>query len=169
MSRRAIKAINWSALAERVPETERAAFVAFKAKSDEHLRRMSANPETVPKLDWAYYQKNIPLAGLVDKFQKEYESLKVPYPPDNYTSEVDALEKRVMAELEKFAQESNERIAKSTKEVERIKKMLPFSEMTMEDFRDLYPHIAINPDKPTVWPHTPDVQPENEKGRPSVH
>lgn len=39
MSRRAIKAINWSALAEKIPETEKAAFAAFKAKSDQHLRR----------------------------------------------------------------------------------------------------------------------------------
>lgn len=39
MSRRAIKAINWAALAERIPETERNAFAAFKTKSDQHLRR----------------------------------------------------------------------------------------------------------------------------------
>jgi len=41
--------------------------------------------------------------------------------------------------------------------------------MTMEDFRDAYPECTINPDKPTVWPHTPEVQPENEKGRPAHH
>lgn len=72
-------------------------------------------------------------------------------------------------QIEQFIKESNERISTATKEAERVKSLLPFSEMTMEDFRDLYPEQALNPDKPTVWPHTPDVQPENEKGRPSHH
>jgi len=169
MSRRAIKAINWSALAERIPETEKTAFAAFKAKSDQHLRRMNANPEIPPKLDWMYYKKNIPVPGLVDKFQKEYESFKVPYPVDKYTSEVEVQEKEVHAKIEKFINESNQRIATASKEIDRVKSLLPFTEMTMEDFRDSYPDIAINPDKPTIWPHTPEVQPENDKGPPEHH
>lgn len=37
--RRAIKSINWSALAEYVPETDKAGFAAFRAKSDQYLRK----------------------------------------------------------------------------------------------------------------------------------
>lgn len=50
---------------------------------------MTEFPETSPKIDWAMYKQSIPSAGLVDKFQKEYESLTIPYPPDNYTSKID--------------------------------------------------------------------------------
>lgn len=60
---------------------------------------MNANPEAPPKIDWAYYKKSIPIAGLVDKFQKEYESVKVPYPVDKYTSEIEAEEKKVVQHL----------------------------------------------------------------------
>lgn len=60
---------------------------------------MNANPETPPKIDWAYYKKNIPVPGLVDKFQKEYESFKVPYPADKYTSEIEAREKEMVWHL----------------------------------------------------------------------
>ncbi|XP_018306153.1 ATP synthase subunit d, mitochondrial [Mycetomoellerius zeteki] len=169
MSRRAIKTINWSALAEKIPETEKTAFAAFKSKSDQYLRRMNANPEAPPKIDWAYYKKSIPIAGLVDKFQKEYESVKVPYPVDKYTSEIEAEEKKVHIKIEEFITESNQRITTANKEIDRIKSLLPFSEMTMEDFRNAYPEYAINNDKPTVWPHTPEVQPENEKGRTAEH
>ncbi|XP_036148331.1 ATP synthase subunit d, mitochondrial isoform X2 [Monomorium pharaonis] len=169
MSRRAIKAINWSALAEKIPETEKTAFAAFKAKSDQYLRRMNMNPETPPKINWSYYKKSIPVPGLVDKFQKEYEAFKIPYPEDKYTSEVEAEEKQVHIKIEEFMKESNERIVTANKEIDRIKSLLPFSEMTMEDFRDAYPDLAINSDKPTVWPHIPEVQPENEKGRPTHH
>lgn len=56
------------------------------------------------------------------------------------------------------------------KEIEAIKSMLPFSEMTMEDFRDAYPEHALDPiNKPTIWPHIPEVQPENDTGRPGEH
>ncbi|XP_011869541.1 PREDICTED: ATP synthase subunit d, mitochondrial-like [Vollenhovia emeryi] len=169
MSRRAIKTINWSALAETLPETEKVAFAAFKAKSDQHLRRMNANPETPPKIDWAYYKKNVLVSGLVDKFQKEYESFKVPYPADKYTSDIEAQEKEMLVQIEEFIKSSNQRISDANKEMERIKSLLPFSEMTMEDFRDAYPELAINPDNPTIWPHTPEVQPENDKGVPGQH
>lgn len=74
-----------------------------------------------------------------------------------------------LAEIEQFIKESNQRVASAAQEVERVKGLLPFSDMTMEDFRDSFPDQAINPDKPTMWPHTPDVQPENEAGRPSHH
>lgn len=39
MSRKAIKSINWAALAETIPQSEKTAFSAFKAKSDQHFRR----------------------------------------------------------------------------------------------------------------------------------
>lgn len=33
--------------------------------------------------------------------------------------------------------------------------------MTMEDFYDAHPECAINnPDKPSIWPHTPEFQPD---------
>lgn len=57
---------------------------------------MTANPEVPPKIDWAYYKKNIALAGLVDKFQKEYESFAIPYPADKYTSQLDGQEKELV-------------------------------------------------------------------------
>ena len=38
-ARRAIKAINWAALAERIPETEKNSLAAFKAKTDQYFRR----------------------------------------------------------------------------------------------------------------------------------
>lgn len=57
---------------------------------------MNANPETPPKIDWAYYKKNIAQPALIDKLQKEYESFKVPYPVDKYTSLVEVQEKMVV-------------------------------------------------------------------------
>lgn len=52
---------------------------------------MQAYPEAAPKLDWVFYKQHVPVAGLVDKFQKEYESMNVPYPADNYSANIDTM------------------------------------------------------------------------------
>ncbi|XP_046469461.1 ATP synthase subunit d, mitochondrial [Neodiprion pinetum] len=151
--------INWAAMAERVPEPQKPSFLAFKTKSDQYLRRMQANPESLPKFDWAYYKKNVAAAGLVDKFQKEFESLKIPYPEDKYTSAVEAQEKEVAVEIKKFIEESNQRIQNYEAELTKIRSVIPFEEMTLEDFADVYPEDALRPlDKPTFWPHDEDSE-----------
>lgn len=73
------------------------------------------------------------------------------------------------AKIQHFITESNERIATASKEIERVKSLLPFSEMTMEDIREFYPDQTIRSDKPSSWPHTADFQPENEPERPAHH
>ena len=160
MSRKAIKTINWAALAERIPESEKTALAAFRAKSEQHLRRMVANPESPPKIDWSYYKKTVTAPGLVDQFQKQYETLSIPYPADKYTAEIESEEKQIAKKMEEFIQEVDKAIGQSQREIENIKSLLPYSEMTMEDFRDVHPELAFNPEKPTAWPHTPDSQPE---------
>lgn len=52
-----------------------------------------ANPESAPKIDFSSYKSKIPIPGLVDSLQKQYEAFKVPYPADKLTSEVNAQEK----------------------------------------------------------------------------
>ena len=160
MSRKAIKSINWAALAERIPESEKTALAAFRAKSEKHLQRMVANPESPPKIDWSYYKKSVTTPGLVDQFQKQYETLSIPYPADKYTPEIESEEKQMAKKIDDFIQEVNKAIEQSQREIENIKSMLPFSEMTMEDYKDMYPELAFNPEKPTAWPHIPEAQPE---------
>lgn len=160
--------INWTALAERVPPTQKTNFLAFKSRSDKYLRAVFANPEQSPKIDWATYKNKIPNAALVDTFQKAYEALKVPYPADTLSSSVDQLRTEVTQDISSFKKESEARIAKHKAEVERIKNLLPYAQMTMEDFRDAHPDLALDPiNKPTYWPHIPDIQPDyvdpNEK------
>jgi len=55
-----------------------------------------ANPESPPKIDFAFYKKKVPVAGLVDNFQKQYEALKVPYPADTVSSQIAAQEKEAV-------------------------------------------------------------------------
>lgn len=156
-------AVNWAQLAERCPPAQRLQFNAFKSKSDKYLHAVMANPEKAPAIDWTVYKKNVAVAGMVDTFQKQYEALKVPYPADTYSSAVDAQTKEVEADTQKFVSDSNARIEGHKQELAHLASLLPFSQMTMEDYRDAYPDMALDPiNKPTFWPHTPEEQPGME-------
>lgn len=38
--------------------------------------------------------------------------------------------------------------------------LIPYDQMTMEDYRDAFPEDAIDPiNKPTYWPHEPEDVP----------
>ncbi|XP_034831404.1 ATP synthase subunit d, mitochondrial [Maniola hyperantus] len=160
MSKRiAQSSVNWAALAERVPPQQKGNLLAFKVKSDGYLRRVLANPAEPPKIDWAVYKQIIPVAGMVDNFQKQYEALKVPYPADTLTAKVDAQWAEIKKAIDAFIQDSNANIAKYQKQIEETKATLPYEQMTMEDFRDAHPDIAIDSiNKPTFWPHNEEEQ-----------
>lgn len=69
-----------------------------------------ANPEKPPAIDWSFYKAKVPVAGMVDDFQKQYSALSIPYPPDTLRPQLDAQEKEVRADIEKYKTESNARI-----------------------------------------------------------
>lgn len=158
--------VNWAALAERVPPNQKANLAVFKSMSDKYLRSVIVNPEEPPKLDWAHYQKTVPIAGMVEKFQKAYEALSIPYPADTVTSQVEAQEKQVREDIAKFVKESESRIAEYQTQISHLKALLPFDQMTMEDYRDAFPDKALDPiNRPSFWPHTPE---EQEVGAPNA-
>lgn len=151
--------VNWSALAERVPPHQKMNFIAFKSRADKYLRAVQANPEQSPKLDWSFYKNRIATPGLVDSFQKSYENLKIPYPADPLSADVDKLRAQLKLDIVNFKKESDARIGKSQAEVKRIQSLLPYAQMTMEDYYDAHPEDAIDTlNNPTFWPHDAESQ-----------
>lgn len=155
--------VNWSALAERVSESQRTSFVAFKTKSDKYLRSVTANPEAPPAINWTHYEKSIAIPGLVQTFKSQYEGMKIAYPADSYTKQVESQEVEAKKEIEQFVKASEARIAAYKKEIDHLKSLLPFDQMTLEDFRDAFPDQALDAiNKPTFWPHNPEEQIEEK-------
>lgn len=72
--------------------------------------RVLAYPEQPPAIDWSFYKAKVPVAGMVDDFQKQYSALKVPYPPDTVKPQLDAYEQEIKSSITQFKSESNERI-----------------------------------------------------------
>nr|XP_053630926.1 ATP synthase subunit d, mitochondrial-like [Cherax quadricarinatus] len=121
--------------------------------------RVLTLPEAVPKIQFAAYKARIDAPGMVDDFQKQYEALQIPYPADTVSGKIAEIEKQAAAETEVFIKESEARIVKLKEELVRWEKMIPYEQMTMEEFAEQFPDDAINLEKPTLWPHTPEDQP----------
>ncbi|PZC80903.1 ATP synthase subunit d, mitochondrial [Helicoverpa armigera] len=152
-------AIKWKELEKRVPPEQSANFFAFKGKSEGYLRRMLASPAEPPKINWDQYKKLVPVPGLVEKFQSQYTSLKIPYPEDKLSASVDKQWEELKPQIAKFSEEMKKLIEKSEAEIKRINALPKFEDMTMEMVRERFPEIALDPvGKPTFWPHSDDEQ-----------
>ncbi|XP_014242954.1 ATP synthase subunit d, mitochondrial [Cimex lectularius] len=158
-----IKLFDWAKLAERVPANDKAMYLAFKGKSDGYLRRMLSNPENPPKLDWEMYKKLIPVPGMVDAFQKQYESLQIPYPQDTASSQIDAQEQELKKAVEEFKSGSEQRIQKFREEISYMNSLIPYEQMSMEEFLEVNPGQLDLENNPTFWPHDPDEIKEIEE------
>lgn len=69
-----------------------------------------ALPAEAPKIDWAFYKSKVPVAGMVDEFQKQYSAVSIPYPPDTVSSQIDVQEKEIQQSIVNFKKESDQRI-----------------------------------------------------------
>ena len=55
--------VDWAKFAEKIPAAQKPAFNALKNKTDAHIRKLAALPESLPKIDFANYKAKIAVAG----------------------------------------------------------------------------------------------------------
>lgn len=84
----ATTAVNWTEFARKIPASQKASFAAMKQKYDDYMRAVNSLPEAAPKIAFDGYKAKIPIAGMVDDFQKKYEGLQIPYPKENVSGSV---------------------------------------------------------------------------------
>ncbi|KAK4297149.1 hypothetical protein Pmani_030409 [Petrolisthes manimaculis] len=153
----AASAVDWAALAARVPQSQKGMFNAFKGKSDAYLRRVLTAPENLPKIDFNAYKARIAVPGMVEEFQKKYEAIEVPYPADTYSAQITEVQNASAVETQEFIKGSEARIVKIKEDLAQWENMIPFEQMTMEEFAEQFPSETIDLDNPTFWPHTPEM------------
>ncbi|KAM6317258.1 ATP5H synthase, partial [Podargus strigoides] len=153
--RAAIKAIDWAAFAERVPPNQKAMFNALKTRNDALSARLAALPEKPPTIDWSHYKAVIAKAGMVDEFQKKFSALKIPEPVDTQTAKIDAQEQEATKSGAEYVQASKARVAQYEQQLQKLRSMIPFEQMTLEDFHEAFPETRLDKEKYPYWPHKP--------------
>lgn len=65
------------------------------------------------------------------------------------------------AKVEDFKRQCDQAITNFKAEIEKINNTLPVEEMNMEEAVEAFPDFKPNTvDKPSIWPHSPEFQPE---------
>ncbi|KAL7403749.1 hypothetical protein ABVT39_004542 [Epinephelus coioides] len=151
----ALKAIDWLAFAERVPPNQRSMFNALKTRSDAISAKLSALPETPAAIDWSYYKTAVAKAGMVDDFEKKFKALQIPEPTDTQTSAINAQEAEASKSALAYIEESKARVSEYEQRLEKLKSMIPFDQMTIEDLNQAFPETKLDKAKYPWWPHKP--------------
>nr|XP_055150525.1 ATP synthase subunit d, mitochondrial-like [Symphalangus syndactylus] len=101
--------------------------------------RLAILPENPPSIGWTYYKATVAKAGLVDDFEKKFNALKFPVPEDKYTAQVDAEEKEDVKTCAEWMSLSKARIGEYEKQLENMRNLIPFDQMTTEDLNEAFP------------------------------
>ncbi|XP_017079445.1 glutamic acid-rich protein [Drosophila eugracilis] len=162
------QAVQLADLVKQVPPNQMKMYEMFAKKHEEYKDRVRKHPESLPTIDWEYYRTNVReefvdwVKGYENKYDKLhslFENRHAMVDHKRYFDQVDVEEAEVTKAISQYKAESNERIKELNKKLEFVKAMVPYDQMTMEEFCYARPHLApdfIN--KPTFWPHTPEEQ-----------
>ncbi|KAL5107405.1 ATP synthase subunit d mitochondrial [Taenia crassiceps] len=140
-------AINWTELYQRCPKHQLEQFRDLKTKTDGLVSKISSLPEKLPDVNWEYYQKVVPVPGLVEKFKKEYAALQVVPPTDsrNIGKSVDAQAAMMSALVKKHISACESMKADASRMKEALTKLPPFDEMIPEIIVTYFPDTSVDP------------------------
>lgn len=159
---------NLAEMLKQVPPDQLVQYHMFAKKQDEYKARVRKYPESLPEINWEYYEQNVrvEMVDWVKSYKVKYDKLHTLFENRHamidsyrYFEAIDKQTEEVTKDIAQYKAKSNERIAKLQEELDFMKAMKPYDQMTMEEFCCARPHLApdfIN--KPTFWPHTPEEQ-----------
>jgi len=141
---------DWAFLIKNALPDDATRLTRTKAAFDANVTKASSFPGKLPEIDWNHYKKHADDPNLVEDIEKMYRSLKVsrPKPPESRVKELDYHHKKDKERFDRFAVYAKSAIEAAEQFKSQFEKMLPSTEMTMEDFTLTFPHWSRSLDSP---------------------
>ncbi|XP_013402838.1 ATP synthase subunit d, mitochondrial [Lingula anatina] len=138
--------INWALLGDKMSKygSKGTDYVrAFKQVNDKHLVRVSSLPESMPEIDFNYYKENVALPGFVEKLEKEYKALKIPYPEDrhNVLETISKNEAKSKADIEKLQKVADAFIYQAERDIKALSILPKVEEMQNDMLFEYFPQL----------------------------
>jgi len=137
---------DWAKLAQLVTEQHRAAFVAFRTKSQEYERKVAALPSALASIDFESYRKRLPanLVAAVDNLEKHYKTYETPTANDtqNLLEDIRKQQEKEAADRKAWLVDSQKRVAELKAKIAWWDLLPPVEHMTREEFNQNFPDRA---------------------------
>ncbi|XP_045213570.2 ATP synthase subunit d, mitochondrial-like [Mercenaria mercenaria] len=142
-------AIDWTALATKVPSRQKDAFRVLKSHSDKYITKVADLPETLPKIDFGEYRRRITNTAIVEEYEKLYAALDVPYPkdPSNQKAKIQSDEKVALQQKDAYVAQQNLHLKGLNELLATIESIPPPEKMTMQMYNHYFPDSAVNPNR----------------------
>ncbi|XP_052781336.1 ATP synthase subunit d, mitochondrial-like [Mya arenaria] len=172
MARRVAKhAIDWVALSNRIPETQKEAFRLFRTTYDKYAQKVNDLPAELPQINFAEYASKISNKAMLDQFEQMYGKVQVPFPKDvdNVMEAVKKEEQQTKSRAETYVAGQQIKMKEVQEILDIIGTVPPPEKMSIQMFNHYFPNMANNPNfqNPGYMPqHIPQLQTDStEIGR----
>jgi len=141
----AAKAVNWAALAARIPKDPKASagFDEMRIKFETTKGVLNSTPETPAPIDWDHYMNVVKNKALVEKFQSAYSSIEVPYPDTTEALAALQADRASQSEADSLTKKELEStVVQAQSFIDKIQGIKAFEVMTKDEYDALNPDIA---------------------------
>lgn len=148
--------VDWSKIAEQVSKDETPMLNKLKSVVDGNAVKVASLPDSLPKIDWAYYKAHASDPKLVEEIEKKYSVLKVepPKAPAARLAEIDRAQEQDEARFKKFTAIAQQYVEAAEVVKQKFANMIPVGEMSFEDWSRTFPKWAPGTiDNPSIFPH----------------
>ena len=141
---RATVRVNWSKMADIVAPEQKAAFNAFRSKSETLAAKVDSLPEKQRTPDWDHYKKVLGAnkQPLIDEIKKTMEAVKVSRPANTMAGEIEQLKQEYMKTFNDFKTEGDTRSSSLRKQAEQYTKLKCLTLMTNDEVHAAFPEVS---------------------------
>lgn len=143
------RVVDWTKLASSIPAEARSDFLAFRGRYEARKARMNAYPEVPEAIDWSFYKSNIARPGFVEGFEKQFNSLKIPYPKDTTSDLLAEQHKDIEAEAKEAIKNSKEEAIRLKGELHKLETAKSYEDMSIDEYLEDKPELREKIDKDT--------------------